>query len=491
MNRRSLLGSVFGAAVTMSFRVGPARASDIAAVRLNGGETTLSPSDVAKFDVALKGDVLTAASAEYDSARKIWNAMFDRRPALIARPADAEDVATAIKFARDHDLLTAVRCGGHSISGQSVCEGGLVIDLSRLRKAEVDAKARTARLDGGCLLADLDRNAQAVGLATTAGVVSHTGAGGLTLGGGMGRLQRQFGLAVDNVLAVEVVTADGRKLVADADRNADLYWGVRGGGGNFGVVTSFTYRLHPFNHEIVTASFSYPIAEAKQVLAHYFEHGPRAPDELWITAGLSTSPAGEQRVNIGGSYMGDPRNAEAALRKIGVVGKPASERFNASSYVALQSSIDAVAAFGKYHYAKAGMLGETGPELIDRMIGLYTERPLPGAGISLLVMGGAVNRVGVGDTAYPHRTAQHNIDVGGASADPKEAEKYVTWGRAFWDEIEPLTNGGFYVNQMMQEGEGKVRANYGPNYERLVAVKTKYDPTNLFRLNANIKPRSA
>ncbi|MDX2222545.1 MAG: FAD-binding oxidoreductase, partial [Rhodospirillaceae bacterium] len=480
-----------GAAATVSFRIGPARASDIVATRLNGGETALSPNDIAKFDAALKGDVLTATSAEYDAARKIWNAMFDRRPALIARPTDAEDVATAVKFARDHDLLTAVRCGGHSISGQSVCEGGLVIDLSRMRRSEVDATARTARLDGGCLLADLDRNAQAVGLASTAGVVSHTGAAGLTLGGGMGRLQRQFGLAVDNVLGVEIVTADGRKLVANANENPDLYWGVRGGGGNFGVVTSITYRLHPFDHEIVTASFAYPIADAKTVLAHYFENGPQAPDELWITAGLSTNQAGEQRVSLGGSYMGNPVNAEAALRKIGVVGKPANERFSRADYVALQSSIDAATAFGKYHYAKAGMLGETGPELIERMLGYFTERPLPGASVSLLVMGGAVNRVGVSDTAYPHRTAQHNIDVGGASADPKVADGYVTWGRAFWTEIEPLTNGGFYVNQMMQEADSKVRANYGPNYDRLVALKTKYDPMNLFRLNANIKPNAA
>ncbi|MDX2143900.1 MAG: FAD-dependent oxidoreductase [Rhodospirillaceae bacterium] len=494
INRRVLLGSAVGAGLTVSFARGPVRAADLPAVTLTGGEATLGESTVAAFAKSLAGKVLRAGDADYDAARKIWNAMFDRRPALIARCASTADVVTAVKFARDHNLLTAVRCGGHSISGQSVVERGLVIDLTPLNTVSLDAAAKTVKVGGGCLLGDVDRAAQKAGLASTFGVVSHTGVGGLTLGGGMGRLQRQFGMAVDNLLEVELVTADGRVVTANAQQNQDLYWGVRGGGGNFGIVTMFKFRLHDYAYPVMTQSFSFAQADAKTVIRNYFDYGhTKAPDQLWLTCNLNANAKGEVTASVSGSYLGSPTDAEKTLAVLGGFAKATGTRSNTMTYVDLQSSIDKFTMPGEFHYAKGGMLGgdeaSTGPALIDAMFDYYVANPKPGTHATLLLMGGAINRVAADATAYPHRAAMHNIDVGGEGTTMAEGESVRDWGRAFWARLEKFSGNSFYVNSLMDDSAARVQGNYGPNYERLVALKTKYDPANFFRLNANIKPK--
>jgi len=493
ISRRAALATT-AAAVTVSFAGGRARAADLPAVTLDGAEATIRDADIGALSKGFKGNILTPADADYDAARKIWNAMFERRPALILKCTSVADVKTAVAFARDHNLLTAVKCGGHSISGQSVCERGLVIDLTGLNTVEVDAKSRTVRVGGGCLLGDVDAAAQAVGLASTFGVVSHTGVGGLTLGGGMGRLQRQFGLAVDNVLEVQVVTADGKLVTANNDQNQDLYWGVRGGGGNFGVVTSFKFQLHPFDFPITTTSFNYGADEAKQVLAKYFDYVNEAPDQLWLTVGLGRNAKGEAGVNVSGSYMGAPDKADATLQKLGTFGTVKGTRTGSMAYTALQKVADVGGRHGRFHYAKSGMLGAVeGPtrtKLIDATVDYFMDQPQNNSHALFLLMGGAVNRVSADATAYPHRAAMHNVDVGTDSDTREGSDAYVQWGRKYWDNIDPFTGGGFYINSAMDDGEKRVRGNFGGNLEKLVAVKTKYDPGNMFRLNANIKPKT-
>ena len=493
INRRSVLTGT-AAAVTISFAGGRARAADLPVVTLDGAEATLRDADIATFSKSMTGPVLTPADADYDNARKIWNAMFERRPALIAKCTSVEDVKAAVSFGRDHNLLTAVKCGGHSISGQSVCERGLVIDLTGLRSVELDAKARTVRVAGGCLLGDVDAAGCAVGLASTFGVVSHTGVGGLTLGGGMGRLQRQFGMAVDNVLEVQVLTADGRLVTANKDQNQDLYWGVRGGGGNFGIVTSFKFQLHPFDSAVTTTSFNYGANDAKQVLRAYFDYANIAPDELWLTLGLGRNGKGEVGVNVSGSYMGSPDKADATLKTLGTFGSVKGTRTGTMPYVALQKIADVGGRHGRYHYAKSGMLGTiegpTRAKLIDATVDYFMDQPQNNSHALFLLMGGAINRVPADATAYPHRTAMHNVDVGSDGDVREGSDAYVQWGRKYWDVIDPFTGGDFYINSAIDDGEKRVRGNFGGNLDRLVALKTKYDPSNFFRLNANIKPKA-
>ncbi len=488
MRRRQVLGAALGGFVPFN-PFGAAWASDVAAVTLSGGATTLTQADIADFAKGLKGPVLLQVNEGYDSARAIWNAMFDRRPALIARCTDTADVVRAVQFARGHDLLMSVRGGGHNIAGLAVCDGGLMLDLSLMRGATVDTARRTARVAGGALLADLDEAAQAVGLVTTAGVVSHTGAGGLTLGGGIGRLQRTLGLTIDNLLGVEIVTADGRVVRANAEENADLHWGVRGGGGNFGVVTAFVYQLHPFDGKMVNFSFAYEFAKAKSILTNYFDYAASAPDAVHIGASVFSDRGGERGVSVSGCLYATPEQRETQLAKIRKIGVPGRERVEDVNYVQLQKSGDAASRFGQYHYSKAGFFGEITPAVTDSLLGFFNENPMPGGRAGLLAMGGAVGRVAPDATAFPNRKGSHNIDVGGATTDKGEAEKFVTWGRNYWKAIvEHTAGGGFYVNQMVEEGDRRIRDNFGGNYERLSALKRKYDPINLFRLNANVKP---
>lgn len=461
--------------------------SDIRAIRLDGRDTTLPRSAVQELRAALRGRLLLPSNAGYDDARKLWNAMIDRRPALITRCAGAADVRAAVNFARAHDLLLAVRGGGHSTSGLSVCDGGLMIDLSPMRSVRVDPAARRARLEPGVLLGEFDREAQAFGLATTAGTVSHTGAAGLTLGGGFGRLGRRFGLACDNLTAVDLITADGELRHATENENPDLFWAVRGGGGNFGVVTSFEYRLHPVGPMIVGGWIQYPMAQARDVLRRFAEYAAEAPDELNADPALFVNREGQGLVSIEACYSGPPARAESALAPLRRLGKVLSDNVGPIPYVKLQASGDEGAAAGKSHYVKSGFLKEISAAAVEAVVEPFLERPAPPFAAALQQMGGAINRVPADATAFPHRATRHDLVLLSSWTDPALAEQRIAAARRYWDRVRPFTS-GFYSNSYMTEDEARVRETYGTNYERLLTLKNRYDPQNLFRLNANIRP---
>jgi FAD/FMN-containing dehydrogenase len=420
----------------------------------------------------------------------VWNGSFDRRPALIVRCEGASDVIKAVNFGRSHQLLLSVRCGGHSISGQSACEGGLMIDLSPMNEVRVDPIARRARVSGGALLGNLDREAQSFGLATTAGTVSHTGVGGLTLGGGFGRLCRKFGMACDNVRAYDLVTANGELLHVSANENPDLNWGLRGGGGNFGVVTSFEFELYPVGPVLLGGELTYPVTQAKEMLGFFDGFAEEAPDELNVDAILVSTPDGSKVFNILATYCGSIEAGERALQPLREFRKPLADTIAPTPYVKLQSSLDEAYAYGRRYYLKAGFIRRMSPELIEAMVETFLGSNLPIAPVFTQQQGGAVSRIAPDATAYPYREARHNLLIATGWTDSSEDEAHLAWGRAAWKNLEPFTR-GFYVNDNTADiSEKRVLENYGLNYPRLSALKAKYDPDNLFRLNANIKPQA-
>ncbi len=490
MHRRELLRSAMAAAAVSALPLKQAWAEDVQAISLDGNSITLNKADIRDFAGEIDGIVLKPDSAGYDIARQVWNRFWDRHPALIARCTSVDDVVTAVNFARSHRLLTAVRCGGHSMSGKSVCDGGLVIDLSYMNQVDIDVDQKVAHVEGGAQLGDMDRKALPLGLATTAGVVSHTGVGGLTLGGGMGRLQRRFGLAIDNVLGVEIVTADGKILTANAKENPDLYWGVRGGGGNFGIVTKFIFRLHSMNPMVINFGVRFPMAVAKDALKLYFDFSSGADEDLFILGGVSMREDGTGGVSIGGNYFGDPSNVDRVLKPLRDFGKATSDRVIPIEYVKIQRiADDGVNAPGKRRYAKGGFLREVNDDLITTLIERMEPMPSRSFSVGLLPMDGAPSRVGASDTVWAHRDASYNIDSTSTWAmdDTDVDEEIISWNRAYWKDVEPFTR-GFYINQLIDEDQGQVNSNYGNNHARLVKVKNQYDPTNFFRLNANVRP---
>jgi FAD/FMN-containing dehydrogenase len=491
VERRTLLKSALGVAAASTFPVGNGFAADLQAVASRGATTVLSDKALADLQKNLRGEVILPTSPDYESARHLWNGTFDRHPALIARCAGADDVVSAVQFAKSHDLLVAVRCGGHSYSGQSGCDGGMVIDLSPMKTVEVDAGARIARVAGGTLLGGLDRGAAAHGLGTTAGFVSHTGVGGLTLGGGQGRLQRKFGLTIDNLRGVEIVTADGTLRRANKDENPDLYWAVRGGGGNFGAVTQFEFQLHPLDPTVTAFSFAYPLDKAKDVLKFFFAFNADAPDELNASVGMRTPAQGDATVSISGTYIGPPKAAEAALAKVAAFGSPVGSRVVGANYVELQASADAVYAPGRGYYSRSGFFNRVDPKLADTLVDVFRRTLMPKTSVSCGSQGGFSGRVAQDATAYAHRDAIYQVSVSADWDDAKNGAAYMKYCRDVWAELQPMSDGGFYINQTTDEGEAQIRANYRANYGRLVEVKTKFDPTNFFHLNANIRPKAA
>jgi hypothetical protein len=490
MQRRYLLKTAMATATVSTFNIKTAWSEDLSAMTVDGNATTLDKADIRDFADSLHGIVLRPDSAGYDIARQVWNRYWNRRPALIARCTHVDDVIAAVQFGRAHNLLTAVRCGGHSMSGKGVCDGGLVIDLSYMNAVEIDVKNKIATVEGGAQLGDMDRKALALGLATTAGVVSHTGVGGLTLGGGMGRLQRRFGLAIDNVLGVELVAADGRVVTANEKENADLYWGVRGGGGNFGIVTKFKFRLHTMNPMVINFGFSYPLAVAKDALKLYFDFTTGAHEDLFVLGGVSMNEDGAGGVNIGGNYFGAQADVDRVLKPLKDFGKATKERVFPIEYVKIQRvADDGFNAPGNRHYAKGGFLREVNENLITTIVDRLEPIPSRRFSVGLLPMDGAPSRISPDATVWAHRDASYNIDSSSKWAvdNVDVDEQNVGWNRDYWSDIEPFTR-GFYVNQLIDENQGQVSANYGSNYARLVALKNKYDPTNFFRLNANVKP---
>jgi FAD/FMN-containing dehydrogenase len=470
---------------------------DLQIKTITGRETLLPGDGVREFEMQLRGTLIRPGEAGYDAARMVYNGMIDRRPAMIVRCADVGDVIRAVRFARDNALLLAVRGGGHNAGGLGVCDDGLVIDLSGMRGIRVDPAARTVRVEGGCVWGDVDHATHAFGLATPSGVISTTGVGGLTLGGGLGHLTRKCGLTIDNLLAADMVLADGRFVTASEEENADLFWAIRGGGGNFGVVTSFLFRLHPI-HTVTAGPMLWPMEHTVEVMRWYREFIVDAPEELnGFFAYLSVPPAppfperlhGQTMCGIVWCYAGAPEAAEGALRPARrELPAPAFEHVGPMPYPAVQSMFDPLYPPGLHWYWKADFVNE----LSDEAIALHAEHgarlPTPHSTMHLYPINGAAHRVGKEETAFSFREATWAEVIVGVDPDPANTERMTTWAREYWDALHPHSAGGAYVNFMMDEGQERVRATYRDNYGRLAVVKRTYDPTNLFRVNQNIRP---
>jgi FAD/FMN-containing dehydrogenase len=457
-----------------------------------GAEAVLGEAVVEALRASLRGQLLRAGKDGYDAARKIWNGMIDKRPALIARCAGAADVINCVNFAGTNNLVVAVRGGGHNVAGNAVCDGGIMIDLSPMKSVRVDPVRRTAHAEPGVTWGEFDHETQAFGLATTGGQVSTTGIAGFTLGGGWGWLGRKYGLACDNLLSVDIVTADGKFLTASATGNEDLFWGVRGGGGNFGVVTSFEYQLHPVG-PVLGGIVAYPFEMAKEVLKRYRDFTRAAPDELASNAVLITMPDGTRVAGISVCYCGPIAEGERILRPLREFGPPLMDQLGPTSYAAVQKMVDAFYPPGIQDYWKASFLHEISDEAIDAMVAYCANRPSPICHGGLeYQLGGAVGRVDPGATAFNHRGSQYSFMSIGMCTDPAEAERCIQWAREFWEAMQPFSTGGVYVNYLgreVDEGADRIKAAYGTEkYQRLTALKDKYDPTNLFRLNQNVKP---
>ena len=492
MKRREFVGAGLALAAAWPMRGFAAvlkELGDLPAKSLTGGDIVLRGSSVEAFAAGLRGDLVLPGSDDYEQARRIWNGMFDMRPALVARCTGASDVMQAVNFARAHDLLTSVRGGGHSFSGKSTCNGGIVIDLERMQGVRVDPRARRAYLEAGTRLGQLDRETQAFGLATTAGTVADTGAAGLTLGGGLGRLGRRFGLTCDNLVGADVVTADGKFIHASESENADLLWGLRGGGGNFGIVTSFEYRLHDVDPVVLAGNVVWPVDQARDVLRFVVDWSERMPDELGLESTLVWTPDGNAVISVEACWSADHAAGERALAPLRAFGKPAADSIGPMPYVKLQSSADAGLPAGKNYYAKSGFVPQLDEGGIDRILDAFLGAPTRFI-LFVAPYGGAYNRVAVDATAFPNRSEKFFVLMISQWDDDGGSDKRLADLRASWKPIGDLSR-GFYAN-LADPGEGNaaILDNYGPNLPRLSALKAKYDPKNLFRLNANVTPRT-
>jgi FAD/FMN-containing dehydrogenase len=447
----------------------------------------LQATDILRLRQAIRGDLVLPDDAGYDLARKVWNGMVDKRPAAVMYCANADDVVTSVGFARSQNLLVAVRGGGHNVAGSSVCDGGLVIDLSRMKRIEVDSVRRVARAEAGLNLGEFDAATQAHGLATTVGVNGDTGIAGLTLGGGFGKLGRKHGLSCDNLVGVEIVTADGRLLRADATENADLFWGIRGGGGNFGIVTTFEYRLHPVGPMLMAGSVLHRYDQAREAMRFYRTFSSKAPDELSLDAALVTAPSGERFLSISACYIGPLGEGEQIVRSFREYGTPVEDRIGPVSYLQIQSAGDSIFPRGRRYYWKAQFMREITDQAIDTLLAAYATAPSE----SLLVfqqVGGAISRVPMAETPYANRDAMYDCFPISIWDNPADDETHIRWARDLWDVMRPFSTGGVYANNLGEEGTDRVLAAYGRNYPRLAALKNKYDPTNFFRLNQNVIP---
>ncbi|RJQ67955.1 MAG: FAD-binding oxidoreductase [Desulfobacteraceae bacterium] len=443
--------------------------------------------NIRKFREGLRGRLFLPGDQGYDNARKVFNGMIDKRPALIVRCAGVADVMAAVNFARETQLLVAVRGGGHGVVGNAVCDDGLVIDLSRMKSVRVDPGNRTARAEGGATWGDFDHETQAFGLATTGGIVPSTGIAGLTLGGGIGYLNRKYGLTCDNLLSADVVTADGLLLKASAEENEDLFWGLRGGSGNFGVVTSFEYRIHRVG-PVLAGEIVYSLDHAKEVLRFYRDWSTAAPEEVRADATLLSGSDGPALAVIV-CYCGAVEEGERVLRPLRSFGSPIVDTVAPVPYATVQNLLTEVFQPGLLHYWKAGFLRAFSDDAIEAIVDFFAGAvTAPFAAIAIEHLGGAVSRVAPQDTAFSHRDAQHSLLVLRMWQDLADSEDNLDWARKCYRTIAPFLESGVYVNYLGDEGEAGVRAAYGANYERLAAIKNKYDPTNFFRMNQNIKP---
>lgn len=442
--------------------------------------------DQLKQNVA--GEVIVPDDTGYDDARSVWNGMIDQRPRAIVRCSGRDDVVVAVRFARDNGWHASVRGGGHNAAGLAVCDDGLVIDLSGMREVEVDAQAKRARAQGGATWSDYDAATHRHGLASTGGAISTTGIGGLTLGGGIGYLQRRYGLACDNLTRVEMVAASGDVVEASAEKNEDLFWGVRGGGGNFGIVTTFEYQLHPVE-TVLGGMILYPIEKARETLQFYRELMAAAPDELTVFQALLTTPDGTPAVAFLVGYCGSVEEGEKVLRPAREFGPPMVDQVGPLPYPKLQSMLDEGFPAGLQVYWRSNFLGGVPDDAIGVLTEHFSRVTSPLSALMLEPMGGAVARVASDATAFNHRDAAYNLAMIARWEDPKDAGRHVAWVRGASEAMDPFTTGGVYVNYLGEEGADRVRAAYGEEkYARLVALKDEYDPDNFFNRNQNIHP---
>ena len=445
----------------------------------------------------IRGKLIEPDNPEYDEARTIWNAMIDRHPGLVAQCTGVVDVITAVNFARDRDLLVAVKGGGHNVAGNAVCDDGLVIDLSAMNGVRVDPEAMTVRVSGGATMGDLDHETQAFGLATTGGIVSTTGVAGLTLGGGLGRLDREFGLTIDNLLSADVVTADGELVRASDDEHPDLFWGLRGGGGNFGIVTSLEFQLHDVGPDVLAGRVIHPIEAATDVLHFYSEFMADAPDEVQCSAIFSQVPPfpefpeqlhGQTVLILVPFCSSASDEAEKLLKPVRTFGDPIADTVRPQPYTMFQQSADELFQDGHRNYWKSHFMNDLSGAAIDSIVEHATPIPTPFTTVFFEWMGGTIRRIDPAATAFPHRDAAFSFTVAPKWTDLGRDDELITWAREFHEAIDPHAADGVYVNYLDNDEESRVQTAYGERYERLVDLKNEWDPENLFRMNQNIKP---
>jgi FAD/FMN-containing dehydrogenase len=465
----------------------------------NGASAIVDEAEIEALAAAMRGPVIRPGDDEYDAARRVWNGMIDRYPAVIARCTGTADVVAAVNWARRYELPVAVRGGGHNVAGNAVNDGGLVIDLSAMKGIHVDPVKRTARAQGGATWGDLDHATQLYGLATPGGEVSMTGIAGYTLSGGMGFLHRKWGLACDNLLAAEVVTASGEVLQASAVENPDLYWALRGGGGNFGIVTWFEFGLHPLGPEIYSATVIYSADDAPRLLRSWKAFMEQAPDEItsgfyfWSLPPFPDLPKelhGTPIVIVAGLYAGPAGAGERALQPVQTWGEPILDLSGVSTYAAAQSAFDANFPDTQRYYWKSIFLDVLDEDTIDAIVAVGASSPTPQTLIALRQFGGAVGQLPEDATAYPHRRARYNLSLDATWADPADDQRAIAWTRHAWQGMRDRTGGGVYLNfaGLGEDNDALARAGYGGNYERLRQIKAKYDPDNFFRGKINIRP---
>jgi FAD/FMN-containing dehydrogenase len=470
--------------------------SSVSVTTRAGGRFSLDAEAVETFRSGLRGELVAAGDEGYDAARALWNAMIDRRPALIARCAGAADVVHSVRLAREKDLLISIRGAGHNIAGKASCDGGLMIDLSGMRDVRVDPAKRTVRTGPGATLGDLDHETQAFGLAVPVGINSTTGIAGLTLGGGFGWISRKHGLTVDSLLSADVVLADGRLVQASPKEEADLFWGLQGGGGNLGIVTSFEFQAHPVGPEVLAGLVVHPGDAAPKVARYWRDFCRAAPDEAscWIVARkapplpfLPEEWHGKQVLVLAMMYAGDMAAGEKTFAELRAFGKPIADVVGPHPFAGWQTAFDPLLTPGARNYWKSHNFTAMTDEALDTILDYAGKLPSPASEIFVGQLGGAVNRVAPDATAYPHRDVEFVMNVHTRWDDPAEDDKCVSWARTFFDATAPFATGGVYVN-FVSEDEDRVQAAYGSNYSRLAKLKKRYDPDNVFRVNQNVAP---
>jgi len=459
--------------------------------------TPLQQANIDEFKVHFHGNVILPDDTHYDEVRQIWNAMIDRRPALIARCTSTEDIVLAVQFARRHDLVVAIRGGGHNIAGNAVCDDGLMIDLSLMKSVKVDPEARRATVEPGCTLADFDMAVQAHGLATPLGINSTTGVAGLTLGGGFGWLSRKYGMTVDNLISADVVTADGEQVHASEEENADLFWGLRGGGGNLGIVTRFEFQLYPIGPNVLSGLIVFPFDQAKSVMKQFAQFTEKMPDELnvWLVTRkapplpfLPEHSHGKEMVALALCYAGDPAQGEKLIAPLRGFGTALGEHIGVQPYTAWQQAFDPLLTKGARNYWKSHNFTRIEDGVIDTIVKYAAILPSPQCEIFIGSIGAQTGRVASDAMAYASRDANYVLNVHGRWESPAEDERGIAWAREFFAESQPFASGGAYINFLTQDEIDRVAFAYGPAHKRLSELKKKYDPTNFFRMNQNIKP---